>query len=58
MPVGATGERCTKGYSVMLGDWDDDASTQESIRYGEIEEFLFGRSLAPPLSQDKPCASH
>ncbi|KWC91496.1 AMP-binding protein, partial [Burkholderia cepacia] len=24
VPVGATGELCTKGYSVMLGYWDDD----------------------------------
>ncbi|MCA8089390.1 AMP-binding protein [Burkholderia anthina] len=31
VPVGATGELCTKGYSVMLGYWDDDAKTQETI---------------------------
>jgi fatty-acyl-CoA synthase len=34
LPVGATGELCTRGYSVMLGYWDDDARTQESIRDG------------------------
>ncbi|HIH2752282.1 AMP-binding protein [Burkholderia aenigmatica] len=31
VPVGATGELCTKGYSVMLGYWDDEAKTQEAI---------------------------
>ncbi|CAB3964804.1 MULTISPECIES: AMP-binding protein [Burkholderia] len=31
VPVGATGELCTKGYSVMLGYWDDEAKTQETI---------------------------
>jgi fatty-acyl-CoA synthase len=31
VPVGATGELCTKGYSVMLGYWDDDEKTRESI---------------------------
>ncbi|SOE93034.1 fatty-acyl-CoA synthase [Burkholderia sp. D7] len=31
MPVGATGELCTKGYSVMLGYWDDEEKTRESI---------------------------
>ncbi|AFQ51464.1 AMP-binding protein [Burkholderia cepacia] len=31
VPVGATGELCTKGYSVMPGYWDDDAKTQETI---------------------------
>ncbi|WP_042302966.1 AMP-binding protein [Paraburkholderia kururiensis] len=31
VPVGDTGELCTKGYSVMLGYWGDDAKTKESI---------------------------
>ncbi|HTH59417.1 MAG TPA: AMP-binding protein [Paraburkholderia sp.] len=31
VPVGETGELCTKGYSVMRGYWDDDAKTAESI---------------------------
>ncbi|QVN22556.1 AMP-binding protein [Burkholderia pyrrocinia] len=31
VPVGATGELCTKGYSVMSGYWDDDAKTRETI---------------------------
>ncbi|WP_081069244.1 AMP-binding protein, partial [Burkholderia diffusa] len=31
VPVGATGELCTKGYSVMLGYWDDDAKTREVL---------------------------
>ncbi|TKC88481.1 AMP-binding protein [Trinickia terrae] len=29
--VGATGELCTKGYSVMLGYWEDERKTRESI---------------------------
>jgi fatty-acyl-CoA synthase len=31
VPVGETGELCTKGYSVMLGYWGDDAKTAEAI---------------------------
>ncbi|WP_155643533.1 AMP-binding enzyme, partial [Burkholderia cepacia] len=31
VPVGATGELCTKGYSVMLGYWDDDTKTREVL---------------------------
>jgi fatty-acyl-CoA synthase len=31
VPVGETGELCTKGYSVMKGYWDDEAKTRESI---------------------------
>ncbi|HDR9486759.1 TPA: AMP-binding protein [Burkholderia aenigmatica] len=31
VPIGATGELCTKGYSVMLGYWEDEAKTQETI---------------------------
>jgi len=31
VPVGATGELWTKGYSVMRGYWGDDAKTRESI---------------------------
>jgi fatty-acyl-CoA synthase len=31
VPVGATGELCTKGYSVMLGYWGDEEKTRESI---------------------------
>ncbi|WP_454742926.1 AMP-binding protein [Cupriavidus necator] len=34
VPVGQTGELCTRGYSVMLGYWDDDARTAEAIRDG------------------------
>lgn len=31
VPLGATGELCTKGYSVMLGYWSDEEKTRESI---------------------------
>lgn len=31
LPPGETGEFCTRGYSVMLGYWNDDAKTAEAI---------------------------
>lgn len=31
VPLGVTGELCTKGYSVMLGYWDDDAKTRDVL---------------------------
>ncbi|WP_114240360.1 AMP-binding protein [Dyella sp. C9] len=31
VPRGTPGELCTRGYSVMLGYWDDDARTREAI---------------------------
>jgi len=31
VPVGQQGELCTRGYSVMLGYWDDEARSRESI---------------------------
>ena len=31
MPRGAPGELCTRGYSVMLGYWDDPERTAEAI---------------------------
>lgn len=31
LPRGATGELCTRGYSVMLGYWDDPDRTSEAI---------------------------
>ncbi len=31
VPRGAPGELCTRGYSVMLGYWDDEAHTREAI---------------------------
>jgi fatty-acyl-CoA synthase len=31
VPRGETGELCTRGYSVMLGYWNDDARTREAI---------------------------
>ena len=31
VPTGVTGEFCTRGYSVMLGYWDDEAKTAEAI---------------------------
>ena len=34
VPVGATGEFCVRGYSVMKGYWGDEARTAEAIRDG------------------------
>ncbi len=34
VPAGETGELCTRGYSVMLGYWDDDERTAEAIDAG------------------------
>ncbi len=34
VPVGATGELCTRGYSVMQGYWGDEARTREAVRDG------------------------
>ncbi|MFM0645541.1 AMP-binding protein [Paraburkholderia bryophila] len=34
VPVGETGELCTRGYSVMQGYWGDEAKTRESIENG------------------------
>ncbi|MET4386073.1 fatty-acyl-CoA synthase [Bradyrhizobium sp. F1.4.3] len=31
VPRGETGELCTRGYSVMLGYWDDEARTNDAI---------------------------
>jgi fatty-acyl-CoA synthase len=31
VPIGQSGELCTRGYSVMLGYWEDEARTRESI---------------------------
>ncbi len=31
VPRGTTGELCTRGYSVMLGYWDDEAQTRDAI---------------------------
>jgi fatty-acyl-CoA synthase len=31
VPRGVAGEQCTRGYSVMLGYWDDDAATRQAI---------------------------
>ncbi len=31
VPRGTPGELCTRGYSVMLGYWDDEAKTKEAI---------------------------
>ncbi|MEJ6001228.1 AMP-binding protein [Paucibacter soli] len=34
VPLGATGELCTRGYSVMQGYWGDEERTREAVREG------------------------
>ena len=34
VPVGTTGELCTRGYSVMQGYWGDEERTQDVLRQG------------------------
>ena len=44
VPVGAKGEICTRGYSVMQGYWNDEVATKQAIKKGwlhtgDIVEF-------------------
>jgi len=32
VPRGSPGELCTRGYSTMLGYWDDEVKTREAIK--------------------------
>ncbi|WP_179403353.1 AMP-binding protein [Burkholderia guangdongensis] len=50
VPVGATGELCTKGYSVMLGYWDDEAKTRDVL----IDGWMHTGDLAT-LDEDGYC---
>ncbi len=50
VPVGVTGELCTKGYSVMLGYWDDDAKTRDVL----IDGWMHTGDLAT-LDHDGYC---
>jgi len=34
VPIGETGELCTRGYSVMQGYWGDEERTQDAVREG------------------------
>jgi fatty-acyl-CoA synthase len=43
VPRGVTGEFCTRGYSVMLGYWDDPERTAESI---DIDGWMHSGDLA------------
>ena len=42
VPVGASGELCTRGYSVMCGYWNDEEKTRESI----IDGWMHSGDLA------------
>jgi fatty-acyl-CoA synthase len=50
VPVGETGELCTRGYSVMLGYWDDEPRTREVI----VDGWMHTGDLAT-LDQDGFC---
>ncbi|MGF6722748.1 fatty-acyl-CoA synthase [Paraburkholderia sp. GAS41] len=50
VPVGETGELCTKGYSVMQGYWGDEARTRESI----VDGWMHSGDLAT-LDADGYC---
>ncbi|WP_313083724.1 AMP-binding protein [Pulveribacter sp.] len=43
VPVGTSGELCTRGYSVMHGYWGDEAKTREAI---DAEGFMHTGDLA------------
>ena len=43
LPVGQSGELCTRGYSVMLGYWGDEAKTREAI---DSDGFMHTGDLA------------
>jgi len=43
LPVGAVGELCTRGYSVMRGYWEDTAKTSEAI---DAEGWMHSGDLA------------
>ncbi|HEX4197817.1 MAG TPA: AMP-binding protein [Caulobacteraceae bacterium] len=43
VPRGVTGEFCTRGYSVMLGYWDDPERTAESI---DVDGWMHSGDLA------------
>ncbi len=43
VPVGTPGELCTRGYSVMIGYWDDPQKTAEAI---DIDGFMHSGDLA------------
>lgn len=43
VPLGMVGELCTRGYSVMLGYWDDPARTAEAI---DAEGWMHSGDLA------------
>jgi fatty-acyl-CoA synthase len=43
MPVGKSGELCTRGYSVMHGYWEDEPKTREAI---DVEHWMHTGDLA------------
>jgi fatty-acyl-CoA synthase len=43
LPRGATGELCTRGYSVMLGYWDDPEKTAEAL---DADDWMHTGDLA------------
>ena len=51
VPRGTTGEFCTRGYSVMLGYWEDDEKTHEAI---DAEGWMHTGDLAE-MREDGYC---
>jgi fatty-acyl-CoA synthase len=46
VPVGAKGELCTRGYSVMLGYWGDDEQTRAQTRSAVVDGWMHTGDLA------------